>query len=483
MKKIFQLFLAFALVFAVSACTSKKVENQADDTTAEMTGDEFAEGEMSEEDFAGDGDSTDFVEGSEAPVDENAAPAEGSAEIAQATEGLGDEAGASEPAETGDLAADTEGLSESADGSASADAAPTDSSDMEGLAATEETPADTSTPTDFGPTDSGASDFGTPAESETTTDTSYADAGASSSGSFEEPAPAPAMVPLRKIEATPWTQGGVLLNAVYVARAGDNFDTVSQKIYGSGDKVSELRKVNPTIARREMKVGDKIYYNSPRRPADNTQLITFYEDNGLVPETYVSQPGDNIRVVAKNLLGHDNSWKEIWATNFEVESKGDLPEGTRLRYWAGEASAAPIMAQTPPPAAEPPAMDSPQMEQPPQMEAPPMEDQAAAGTVMNEMPPPPTDQNAGQMPPPPIEESLPPEPMVAEAPPAPIDSGMAVSESTDPLSAFFGSEDQTTSLMIGALFLIAAAALFIIIKKRKARKNIDFQTATHTHIE
>ncbi len=458
MKKIFQLFLAITLVFAISACTSKKVDDQTEDATADMTGEEIADGDVSEEDFGGD-ESTDMaVEGTE----------ESSGDVAESTEAPAIDEGAA--VDESAMAESTESVDETQSTDAAATETPSDSSDMEGLAASEDTPSDT--------LGDSSSELGS---TETPSDTS-GDSLADTSAPLEEPVAAPAMVPLRKIEPTPWTQGNTLVNAVYLARQGDDFAAVSQKIYGSEDKVSELKKINPTIARRSMKVGDKVYYNSPKRPTDNTQLLTFYEDNGLVPETYVSQPGDNIRAVSKNLLGDTNSWKEIWATNADVESKGELTEGTRLRYWAGEvpaATPAPVVAeQAPPP------------EMPPQ-------DQASAGSVAGEIPPPPSDntppppmpedvaQQAQTPPPPPMEESLPPEPVIAEAPPAPVDAGMAAApeEGANPLADLLGGEEQTTAMMIGALFLIAGAALFIIIKKRKSKKNIDFQTATHTQIE
>lgn len=454
MKKFFQLLLTLTLIFAVSACTSKKVDDQADEATAEMTGEEGADAEVSEEEFGSE----------EAPVAESeASESADSSPVAESS----DEATASDDMEglaESTESAPAEGATESTDVAASSEgsAEATDSSDTEGLAAQETTSA--SEPI------------------EPTTDS------ATETAQVEEPAAPKAMVPLRKIETQTWTQAGVLVNTVYLARPGDDFSKVSQKIYGSEEKVSELKKINPTIAAREMKVGDKVYYNSPKRPTDSTQLITFFEDNGLAPETYVSQPGDNIRTVAKTLLGDNNSWKEVWSTNLDVESKSELPEGTRLRYWAGEV-AAPVLAQQPEAAPQPEALPE---------EAPPV----AAGTVAaNETPPPPAEMAAPPPPaeeipaapveqaPPPqqVQESLPPEPVIAEAPPAPSDAGPSAaldgSSSGNPLADLLGGQDQTTALMIGALLLIAAAALFIIIRKRKAKKNIDFQTATHTQIE
>ncbi|RME15822.1 MAG: LysM peptidoglycan-binding domain-containing protein, partial [Bdellovibrio sp.] len=151
----------------------------------------------------------------------------------------------------------------------------------------------------------------------------------SQEASFE--APKRHWIPVKKIKTTPFKRAGVLVNTVYIARPGDTLASVSQKIYGA-DKTDELLKINPHL-RRGLKVGDKVYYNSPRRPTDDSRILTYYEDLGLQPEIYVSKAGDNIRTVAKELLGHKDSWKEIWATNLEVESKGVLPEGIQLKYW------------------------------------------------------------------------------------------------------------------------------------------------------
>jgi LPXTG-motif cell wall-anchored protein len=43
--------------------------------------------------------------------------------------------------------------------------------------------------------------------------------------------------------------------------------------------------------------------------------------------------------------------------------------------------------------------------------------------------------------------------------------------------------DQTMLLGAGAILLIAGVLLFVLIRKRKARQDIDFNTATHTQIE
>ena len=82
-----------------------------------------------------------------------------------------------------------------------------------------------------------------------------------------------------------------------------------------------------------MVVGDKIYYNSPNRPTDNSQLLFYYEDNNRSPSYYTVSAGENIRDISYKLLGHAKSWKEIWATNQELESKGTIERNISIAYW------------------------------------------------------------------------------------------------------------------------------------------------------
>lgn len=297
---------------------------------------------------------------------------------------------------------------------------------------------------------------------------------------MEEPAPEEPKViaPLRKIADAPYKQSGILVNTVYLARDGDTLESVSQKIYGS-DKTKDLVKVNPRYESKPVKVGDKIYYNSPNRPADDTKLITFYEDIGLSPLVYVTKPNDNIRALGKDLLGNEGSWKELYSTNMNVESKGDLPEGTEIRYWANTDMATAMNTPPPPPAQEmtppPPPSDELQNMNPP----PPPPDMAAnenlppppAAGTMDVPPPPPEPMNEPPPPPPAVEAP------VAKAPGEESGGSLLASLSQDP--------DQQMAMGMGAVLILAALALLIVIqKKKKARRSqIDFNTSTQTQIE
>lgn len=296
---------------------------------------------------------------------------------------------------------------------------------------------------DYGSSDYGSSDYGS------TADAGYTDT--------------PKWVPVKKIADTPFNKNGILVNTVYIARPGDDLNSISQKIFGA-DHTDQLLQANPNLA-KGVKVGDKVYYNSPRRPGDSQRMLTYYEDAGLPAQTYVAQDGENIRVISKSLLGNENSWKEVWATNMAVESKDELAAGTELRYWPDGAVAAPVMAAAPTPAPEPaPMPEAPQMPEPApadQMAAAndpmgmPQDDFAlpddmagsAAGTMANVEPPPP--------PPPP--------------PPAPAAKAVASND----------EKDLTFMLSAGGLLLVGVGVLLGIIRKGRSRK---MSMNTHTQI-
>lgn len=153
-----------------------------------------------------------------------------------------------------------------------------------------------------------------------------------------------AYVPVKKMADAAFERGGVKLNRLYVVREGDTLSSISQKIFGR-DRTSDLIKWNSYFASREPKVGDKVYYPSQNNPDDNT-MMTYYDDQGFPAQTYLASAGENIREISKNLLGHERSWMEIYATNPSVESKGELTEGTAIRYWP-QGTSAPVQASSP----------------------------------------------------------------------------------------------------------------------------------------
>lgn len=293
---------------------------------------------------------------------------------------------------------------------------------------------------------------------------------------FEEK-PKPAPMPVQKIEAAPFRREGILLNAVYLARPGDNFSKVARKIYGDSKRSKELRNANPNVM---PKVGDKIYYNSPQRPDDETTLKVFYEDIGMSPETYVTQEGDNLRTLSKKLLGHDGAWKEVYAIN-TVDSTRKVPAGVELRFWRG-ADAPPAEAAAPPPvdvavnteASMPEVAPPPPDMAPPPAEMPPMDAAAAPVDDLNSPPPPPTDapppdMMASEPPPPPMEQEMappppPPAPEMAPPPPPPV------ARVNPDLQMAGGEDDMMLALAGGGGVLALLAALMVMRKRRQQRE-------------
>jgi hypothetical protein len=321
----------------------------------------------------------------------------------------------------------------------------------------------------------------------------------------EKPAPVAAASLQKVSDSKPWKQGGQLLNTVYIARPGDTVASISQTIYGS-DKTKELKKANPKLKSREPKPSEKVFYNSPLRPDDSERMLTYFEDNGIQPETYVAKKGDTIKKVAKNLLGYDNAWKEMWSTN-AVDSKGKLEEGTELRYWKQAPTAVAKTDTAPPPSSEPPPADMGNATPPPadmagNAPAPPP-DMGNAPPPPPDMagnaPPPPPDMNGAPPPPPPdmASNDLPPPPppppppdMAAPPPPPPPAAAGTTGEHTPGKDgkkhAGAGEEgmamDEDTMMALGVI-AVAALALGGLLIMRKKRKQRELESAfSETHV-
>lgn len=293
---------------------------------------------------------------------------------------------------------------------------------------------------------------------------------------------------IKKVSATMPYQGkdGAWINTVYIARPKEKLADISMKIFGA-DKTKELKKIteNSYLKYRSVKAGDKIYYTSPNRPDDSTKTMLYYEDMGMVPEIYIAKKGENLKKISKELLGYNNAWKEVWASN-AMESKTSLNDGETIRYWKiadGAVASAPpsgtatLMdaSQAPPPTA--------QIEPPAELLPPPPADANA------NLPPPPTDQvpadqapadlaaagmagaadsNAGLPPPPPADLSPPPPPPPPDA--AAIDEPKKKVNLDEAAAAEgTGELDSDTMMSMGALGVLVAMMAFVIIRKKKQK--------------
>lgn len=152
------------------------------------------------------------------------------------------------------------------------------------------------------------------------------------------------LVPVQKMASAPFTRSGILLNSLYIVREGDTLNSIKDKIYGPGSSAN-LQQLNPTLKANNLKVGEKVYYNSPNRPNDSSRMMFYYDDVGAQAQYYEIAAGQSIRKVSQDLLGHPRSWMEIWATNPDVESKWNVSRSHNLRYFPDGVAPAPVLAQ------------------------------------------------------------------------------------------------------------------------------------------
>ena len=436
MRKLTAILAALLLSTQLISCTSS--DSHEDESGEEAVAEESTE--------AVDGE----LEQLDAPADENAVASSDSA-----NEGFLDE----------QLPEDALGESKQA----ATDTPPADiAENTTPPPAPEETPLES--PTDsFAAVDTGSAPTETSPVTESPEGSSIGSVSSSEPAMTEEAKPVEAKpkVSLKKVETTPFSRDGVLLNAVYIARPGDNYKKISTLIYGNDEKSKELKKLNPGVRPR---VGDKIYYNSPLRAADDTKVLNYYEDRGLINEVYIAKEGDNIRQVGKKILGHKDSWKELWATN-GIDSKDILPAGTELRYWKTEVASAPPVADI----AMNDAAPAPEMAAPPVNEfAPPPPAELPPPPSMDMAPPPPA-----ELPPPPVAELPPPPPPVEMAPPPPPPPVEAINPPPPPPVAKKSptmdeqAMEPDMMMMLGGVGLIAAGlAAVIIIRKRRQNKEM-----------
>ena len=271
-----------------------------------------------------------------------------------------------------------------------------------------------------------------------------------------------ASIPLNKIISVPYKKANYLVNAVYIARPGDDLQTVSQKIYNA-DQSKMLLTINPHLKNRQVKVGDKIYYNSPLRAEDDSQLLFYYQEMRAPSSSYNLAPGDNIREVASQLLGHPNSWKEIWATNPGLVSKGKVTKNVNIEYWPENMASASPTQEPSQPMPQEPSQEANQEPNPP--ETPEMQGEMQ-GEMQAPLPEPPSQPEEtalarkGDFPQPPPEVKQP-----------------APEKKSGLLKNIL---NQQVILALIAILVILILMIRLILKKRK-EKDFDY-TATNIEV-
>lgn len=256
------------------------------------------------------------------------------------------------------------------------------------------------------------------------------------------------VVPLSKINKDPFFRNERLMNTVYIVRPNEDLAIVSQKIFNE-DKTSILFADNPHLS-KGVEAGDKIYYNSPNRPDDKKVILTYFEDNKMSPQYYVTRKGDDIKKIGREVLGHEDGWKEIWATNESLQTQALLPSGLKVRYWSGS---------------EPKSFE-------PSNVASSSEATAAVTGSMTEKEPAPV-ETLPEIPPSEPVATLPTEDpgMATPPPPMPAESVPMVASAND-IPAVKPAENDSL-ITIAAIAMIAMAVLGIVAIQIKNRRRDD----------
>lgn len=445
MKKTAFWILFFSLLFTgIISCSGGDVDEGGDDEYAEesLEGEEGAEGEDGEElaegdeeEGAEDGEEEEFAEEDVEEGEEGFEEGEQVAEGEEAAEGEGDVAAAEAPEE------------QAADPAA------------EEMAAEPPPPEEPQDVAEDTPAEEGGDDLFAEGESGEAGDDVASGDGAEAFDDGGAAAPVVRKSFANHIKNEAFENNGQLLNTVYIARSGDTVESISEKLFGSGDQVDTLVSANPKLS-RGVKTGDQVYFNSPNRTEDTT-MMSVYEDMGNAPQTYVTKKGDTLGSLASEWYGDPLSYKEIFAFNKSLGTPDSLDEGTELIYWPASVEVAAYggasntqvadagMPEGPNPASNaglppPPAMDPP----PPPPPAPDM-------MANNNMPPPPPAMGAGSLDPPP-----PP-------PPPPLPKAPSIKKKKAK-----GGMDQDTIMTIAIVGTVLVALGFLImVKKRNGRKN------------
>jgi len=143
------------------------------------------------------------------------------------------------------------------------------------------------------------------------------------------------------------SKAGANLNRYYFARSGDSADSLSQLFYGSTDNSKEIAKWNG----KSFKAGSLVYFVSADQP-DDSEMSSFYEEQGISTDTYTVKAGDQLSTIAQNKYGNVQSWKEIASLN-HLTNPDHISPGQQLTLLPTQmtsihAKPAAVTAQLPP---------------------------------------------------------------------------------------------------------------------------------------
>ncbi|MEO5668023.1 MAG: LysM domain-containing protein, partial [Bdellovibrionota bacterium] len=124
-------------------------------------------------------------------------------------------------------------------------------------------------------------------------------------------------------------KGGYALNGYVFVRNEQNWKDLSKLLYGRADRAALLAEWN---GNSEIKPGAVVYYNSPFRPDDSSELKSFDTDFGMTLTGVSVSAGDSLSSIAAKVYGSPDAWRELASLNADLLTSPDQIEiGQNLR--------------------------------------------------------------------------------------------------------------------------------------------------------
>jgi len=132
-----------------------------------------------------------------------------------------------------------------------------------------------------------------------------------------------------EIASSPIQKDGYSLNGYVFVRNERDWGAVSKLLYGREDRAALLAQWNGNTS---IEPGAVVYYNSPFRPDDTSELKAFDSDFGLTLSGVSVSAGESLSSIAANVYGSPEMWRELASLNADLLSHPDRIEvGQTLR--------------------------------------------------------------------------------------------------------------------------------------------------------
>lgn len=114
---------------------------------------------------------------------------------------------------------------------------------------------------------------------------------------------------------------------VYIVQKGDTLARIAQRVYGDGNKWTEIANFTGLANPKLIYPGDIVYYQLTEQSMSFAGAYEGMKRN----EVQVSQ-GDTLATIAGRVLGNSTLWKLIWRQNDRIDNPDRLTAGTTLYY-------------------------------------------------------------------------------------------------------------------------------------------------------